>query len=75
MGDKAWKLANEAQDRQQALAGAPVGSPSVGQLPCGPSLKIDLQTQEAASLYSVFCSSIGHIMILNPQKHIVKTKD
>jgi len=27
--DKAWKLAIEAQDHQQALAGAPVGTPSV----------------------------------------------
>jgi hypothetical protein len=29
MVDEAWKLAIEAQDRQQALAGAPVGTPSV----------------------------------------------
>jgi hypothetical protein len=42
--DEAWKLAMEAQDRQWALAAAPVGTPSVCQLPSGPSLKIDLQT-------------------------------
>jgi len=29
MVDDAWKLAIEAQDRQRALAGAPVGTPSV----------------------------------------------
>jgi hypothetical protein len=44
MVDEAWKLAIAAQDRQRALAGAPVTSPSVCQLPGGTSLKIDLQT-------------------------------
>jgi len=75
MVDVAWKLAIEAPDRQRALAGAPVGTPSVCQLPSGPSLEIDLETRDAVSVYSVFCSSIGLIMILNPQKYIVKTKD
>jgi len=42
MVNEAWKLAIEAQDRLRALAGAPVGTPSVCQLPGGPSLKIDL---------------------------------
>jgi hypothetical protein len=41
MVDEAWQLAIEAQDRQRASAGAPVGVPSVCQLPGGPSLKID----------------------------------
>jgi len=50
MVEEAWKLAIDAQDRQRALAGAPVGTPSVCQLPGGPSLKIDPQTREAASL-------------------------
>jgi len=50
MVEEAWKLAIEAQDRQRALAGVPAGTPSVCQLPRGPSLKIDLQTQEAVSL-------------------------
>ena len=50
MVEEAWKLTLEAQDRQRALAGAPVGTPSVCQLPGGPSLKIDLQTQETVSL-------------------------
>jgi len=50
MVEEAWKLAIEAQDRQRALAGAPVGTPSVCQLPGGPSLIIDLQTREAVSL-------------------------
>jgi len=50
MVEEAWKLVIEAQDRQRALAGAPVGSPSVCQLPGGPSLKIDPQTPEAVSL-------------------------
>jgi len=67
MVDKAWKLAIEAQDRQRALAGAPVGTPSVCQLPSGLSLKIDPQTQEAVSVYSGFYSSIGVTMILNPR--------
>jgi hypothetical protein len=75
MVDEAWKLAIEAQDRQRALAGAPVGAPSVCQLPGGPSLKIDPQTREAVSVYSVFCSSIGLMMILNLETYIVKTKD
>jgi hypothetical protein len=50
MVEEAWKLAIEAQDRQRALAGAPVGTPSVCQLPGGPSLKIDPQTRDAGSL-------------------------
>jgi len=44
MVDKAWNLAIEAQDRQWALADAPVGTPSVCQLPGGLSLKIDPET-------------------------------
>ena len=63
MVDKTWQLAIEAQDRQRALAGAP----SVCQLPSGPSLKIDPQTPEAVSVYSVFCSSIGLVMIPMPK--------
>jgi len=50
MVEEDWKLPIEAQDCQWALAGAPVGTPSVFQLPSGPSLKIDPQTQEAVSL-------------------------
>jgi len=50
MVDEAWKLAIEAQDRQQVLAGAPVGTASVCQLPGGPSLKIVPQTREAVSV-------------------------
>jgi len=50
MVEEAWKLTMEAQDRQRALAGAPVGTPSVCQLPGGPSLKIDPQTRETVSL-------------------------
>jgi len=67
MVDETWQLAIEAQDRQRALAGAPVGAPSLCQLPGGPSLKIDPQTRGAVSVYSVFCSSIGLMMMLNPQ--------
>ena len=48
----AWKLAIEAHDRQRALPGAPVGTPSVCQLPGGPSFKIDPPTREAVSLGS-----------------------
>jgi len=50
MVDEAWKLVIEAHDHQRALAGAPEGTPSVCQLPGGPSLKIDPQTREAVSL-------------------------
>jgi hypothetical protein len=75
MVDEAWKLAIEAQDRQWALAGAPLGTPSVCQLPSGPSLKIDPHTREAASVYSIFCYLIGLMMILNLETYIVKTKD
>jgi len=67
MVDEAWQLAIQAQDRQRALAGALAGAPSVCQLPSGPSLKIDPQTQEAVSVNSVFCSSIGLMMMLNPE--------
>ena len=74
MVDKAWKLAIETQDGHQALAGSPVVSPPVRQLPGGPSLKIDLQTRQAVSDYCVFCSLIGHMMI-TPEMYIVKTKD
>jgi hypothetical protein len=45
MVDEAWKLVIEAQDHQQALAGASVATPSGCQLPGGPSLKIDPQTR------------------------------
>jgi len=44
MVDEALQLAIEAQDCKRALAGAPVGIPSVCQLPGGPSLKINPQT-------------------------------
>ena len=53
MVDDAWQLAIEAQDWQRALAGAPVGTPSVCQCPSGPSRKIDLQTQETVKC--LFC--------------------
>ena len=66
---EAWKLAIDAQDRLRAIAGAPVAAPSVCQLPGGPSHKIDPQTREAVSVYSVFCSSIGLMMILNHKKY------
>jgi len=74
MVDKAWTLTIEAQDRQLALTGAPVGTPSVCQLPGGLSLKIDPQTREAVSVYCVFCSSIG-LMLIIPEIYIVETKD
>jgi hypothetical protein len=74
MVDIAWKLAIEARHRPQVLSGSPVCTPSVCQLPAGPSLKIDLQTREAVSVYSVFCSSIGLMIILNLKTYIVQTK-
>jgi hypothetical protein len=65
MVDEDWKLAIEAQDCQRALPGAPVGTPSVCQLPGGPSLEINPETWDAVSVYSGFYSSIGVTMILN----------
>ena len=50
MAEEAWKLAIESQDHQRALAGAPVGIPSVCQLPGGSSLKMHPQTWEAVHL-------------------------
>jgi hypothetical protein len=46
----AWKLAIEAQHHQWEFAGAPVGKPSVCQLPGSPFLKNDLQTRDAVTL-------------------------
>ena len=65
MVDEAWKFAIEAQHHQQGFAGAPVGTPSVCQLSCGPSLEINPQTQEAVRVHSVSCTSIGLMIILN----------
>jgi hypothetical protein len=48
--EEARKQAIEAQDRERALAGAHVGTPSVCQLPSCPSVKIDPQTQDAESV-------------------------
>jgi len=67
MADEAWQLAIEAQDRHRKLAGASVGTPSVCQLTGGPSLKIDTQAGEAVCDYSVFCSSIGLVIIVIPK--------
>ena len=50
MVEEVWKLPIEFQDHQRALAGAPEGTPSVCQLPGGPSLNIDPQTRESLSL-------------------------
>jgi hypothetical protein len=50
MVEQPYKLDIEAQDHLRALAGAPVGMPSLCQLPSGPSLKIDLQTHKAVGL-------------------------
>jgi len=54
MVDEVWKLAIEVEDQKQALADAPEGTPSVYQLPGGPSRKIDLQTWEAVCLRVCF---------------------
>ena len=71
-----WKLAIEAHDRQWAVAGAPLGTPSVCQLRSGPSLKVHPQTRAVLSLD--FCSmllsqSSGYL--LPPKISIVETKD
>ena len=74
MVDEAWKLVIEAQHCQRALARTPVGTPSVCQVPSCPSVKNDPQTREAVSVYSVFWSLIG-LMMIPPEISIVKTKD
>jgi len=50
MVDEPCKLAIEALDGQCALAGTPVGTPSVCQLPTGPSHIINPPIQEAVSV-------------------------
>ena len=75
MFDETWKLAIAAQEYQRALADALVGTTSVCQLAGGPSHEIDPQIQKAVSVYSVFCSSIELMVILNPQKSIIQTND
>ena len=67
MVDNTLKLAIVVQDGQRALAGAPVGTPSVCKLPGGPSHHIDLQTKKAESVWAVFGFSIGLMMIVNLQ--------
>jgi len=49
-------LAIDAHNHQWALACAPEGTPLVCRLPSGPSIKIDSQTREAASLE--FCLTL-----------------
>jgi len=75
MVDEAWKLSIQPQNHHSALAGASVVTLCVCQLPSGPSPKINRQTVEAISVYSVFCSSIGLMMIRNPKKYILNTND
>jgi len=75
MVDKPCNLAIEAQACQWALAGAEVVAPSVCQLPGGPSSKINPHNWKAVRVYSVSCYSIGHILLLNLETYIVKTKD
>jgi hypothetical protein len=58
MVEEARKLVIEPHDCQWALADAPVGKPSVCQLPGGPSCKIDPPTRDAVRLE--FC-----LMLLN----------
>jgi hypothetical protein len=72
MLDDTRTLVIEAQDFQRELLGAPVGTPSACQLPCGPNHSNDWQTRKAVSVYSVVCSIIGLMMILNPQNDRVK---
>jgi hypothetical protein len=66
MVDEAWQLSIDAHNCQQALSGAPVGAPSVYQLPSGLSHKINPQARQAVSGYSFFRISIGPRMMLNP---------
>jgi len=75
MVDEAWKLAIQAQNRQRALPGAPADAPYGWQLPGGQYLENNPHTREAVSEYSVFCSSIGLMMILNLETYMVKTEE
>jgi hypothetical protein len=62
MVKQAWKLAIEADECQWALAGGAVGTPSVSQLPCDTSHKIDPHIREAVGLGvgSTFLSDFGY---------------
>jgi len=76
MVEYAWNLAIEAQDCQWALASTPVGTPSVCQLPGGPSFKIDPQTREAVSVafrWMLLYQTYG--FWLPPKIYIVETED
>jgi len=76
MVEEAWKLAIEAQERQQASAGAPEGTPSVCQMPGDPSLKMDLQTLEAVSLEFCLMLLFQTYGYWQPSKiYIVSTED
>jgi len=76
MIEGAWKLAIDAQDLKRAVAGAPVCTPSVCQLPGGPPLKIDPQTREAVSL-GLWLMLLYHTYgyWLPPKIYIVETED
>jgi hypothetical protein len=50
MIDEDWKLAVEAQNHQQALAGVSVHTPSLCQLPSSPSPIVDPQSRQAVSV-------------------------
>jgi len=63
MVEEACSLAIEPQDHQRALAGTPVGTPSVCQLPGRASVEIDLQPWESVS--PEFCA-----MLLNHSSDI-----
>ena len=67
MVNEALKLAIKSQHCQCPLTGTPVVIQSVCELPAGPSLEFHPQTRHSVSVYSVFCSSIGLMMILNPR--------
>ena len=57
--EETWILKTVAQDHQQAVEGAPVGTPSLCQLPSGPSLNLDLQMREPVSFE--FCLKLLYL--------------
>jgi hypothetical protein len=65
MADTALKLIFNTDDGQCPLTGTPGVIPSRCELAAGLYLEIHLQIQDSEIVYSVLCSSSGHMMILH----------
>jgi len=75
MVGKLWIFAVEALDGQYAIAGTPVSTPPVCQLPRRPSPVINIQIQEAVSVSLFHAAVLDLWWWLKSKIHIVKTVD